>query len=201
MWSTLPDWRTNPTLPHIGYRCISPFIQSRCDVNPTKIRMVQLPGLELRPRQLPGDDALVAAIYASTRADELAMMGLSGDQASAFVEMQHRAQETHYASHFPHADYDIIERNGEPLGRFWVDRGTDELRVLDITVLPQFQGQGTGTALFTRLMAEATERGVPILESVAVENVRAQALYQRLGFRTIGQSNSYISLEWRPAGD
>jgi ribosomal protein S18 acetylase RimI-like enzyme len=52
-----------------------------------------------------------------------------------------------------------------------------------LCVDPVHQGQGYGTALFTRLCAQQAEEGdVPFLH-VAVRNVRAIALYERLHFR------------------
>lgn len=58
--------------------------------------------------------------------------------------------------------------------------------VQTIAVLPDFEGQGIGTALLTELLAEAGRRGATeVLLEVRADNPRAQQLYRRFGFEQI----------------
>ncbi len=144
---------------------------------------------QLRPATSDDRQALLA-VYASTRADELALTGWPEAQCRAFAEMQFNAQWEHYWQHFPQSQCQLIvvsnwqdgpQQPGACLGRLWVDRGPDRLHVLDIALLPEARGQGLGTALLLSLMDEAGQRGVPLTVSVELHNP-ARALYERLGF-------------------
>jgi ribosomal protein S18 acetylase RimI-like enzyme len=142
------------------------------------------------------DEEFLLGVYASTREAELANVGWDDAQIRAFVSMQHRAQSADYRERFPKADYSVIVLSGRPIGRLWVDRHTDEIRILDVTVLPRHQGQGVGTLLIKELQAEARHADVPLRDSVLINNPRAEALYRRLGFVQIGENGMYRSMEW-----
>lgn len=153
----------------------------------------------LRP-VTPDDREVLLAIYASTRADELALTDWSDDQRRAFVEMQFDAQSRHYAQQRPQAICLVVLLDaGRAAGRLWVDRGADCLHVLDISLLPEARGQGLGSLLLRGLMAEAQQRGTPLTISVEVHNP-ALRLYQRLGFEAQGELQGiYQRMAWQAA--
>src|SRR3954470_20553220 len=96
----------------------------------------------LRPATDDDYEELVR-IYASTRAPELERVTWWDDeQKLAFCRMQYDAQKTEYESHYPEAQYDVILLEGRTAGRFWVSRDEEEIRLLDIVVLPWAQRQG-----------------------------------------------------------
>ena len=99
-------------------------------------------GVTLRPM---GDDDLpfAAAVYASTRTEELEPTGWPDELKQAFLERQHEAQHHHYRSHYPGAEWLIVERGGKALGRLYLVEWTRELRVIDIALLPEARGQGS----------------------------------------------------------
>jgi ribosomal protein S18 acetylase RimI-like enzyme len=153
-------------------------------------------GLRLRPAR-PEDDAFLRRVYAGTRAEELALVDWTEAQKQAFVAMQFEAQDRHYRAHFGGARFDVIERDGVAVGRLYVDRTAGEIRVLDISLLPEHRGAGIGSALLGALVREAGERGEPI--TIHVERMNpARRLYERLGFREVGDEGVYLRLEWRP---
>lgn len=79
-----------------------------------------------------------------------------------------------------------------PLGYFVALPAPDELHLLNITVAPRWQGQGLGTALLEAVAAHACERGLArVWLEVRASNVRAQALYARRGFATVGRRRGY----------
>lgn len=60
--------------------------------------------------------------------------------------------------------------------------------VLMIGLLQEFWGLGIGTAMFTRLIAAARERGVRQVELEMIEgNDRALALYRKMGFEIMAE--------------
>src|SRR5690242_8179053 len=95
----------------------------------------------LRPATV-ADDAFLRAVYASTRGEELAQMAWTDEQKRAFTDMQFEAQDRHYREHYPTARFLIIEADGVPAGRLYVDRWTREIRIMDIALLPEHRRKG-----------------------------------------------------------
>jgi len=153
-------------------------------------------GVALRPSRETDREFLVA-LYASTRAQELDSTGWTDTQRDAFVRMQFDLQDRHYRHVFPSAAHSLILRGGQPIGRVIVDRGQREIRVVDISLMPEHRGQGIGSALLRRVTAEAAVAGVPVGLSVEATNP-ARQLYERMGFVVTDASATYMSLEWRP---
>jgi ribosomal protein S18 acetylase RimI-like enzyme len=152
--------------------------------------------VRLRP-VAAGDEEHLYRVYASTREEELAPLGWAEDQREAFLRMQFTAQDRYYRAQFPDADYQVVLAGERAAGRLYVDRRPDEIRVLDIALLPEHRGGGIGSALLRDLFAEARTRGTPVRLHVERSNP-ALRLYRRLGFEPIGERIPYLLLEWRP---
>ena len=152
----------------------------------------------LRPAT-PEDYEELVAVYASTRAAELAQVTFWDDaQKLAFCRMQYDAQKTEYDANYPDARYDLILLEGRTAGRLWVGRDAEEIHLLDIVVLPWAQGQGVGTALVRMLIDEAAASGKRLRHMVFVLNEGARRLYERLGFVVFEQvGDTHLHMEWR----
>src|SRR6266480_3771055 len=90
----------------------------------------------LRPEG-PEDEEFSHEVYASTRAEELALTNWSAEQKFAFTKMQFEAQKKHYREHYPGCAFQLILRDGKPAGRWYVDRWEHEIRIVDIALLPE----------------------------------------------------------------
>lgn len=78
------------------------------------------------------------------------------------------------------------------LGYFVAMMGVDEVHLLNITVAPEFQGQGWARTLLDALALWARGRGAQWLWlEVRVSNLRAQHVYQAHGFRRVGERKRY----------
>ncbi len=100
----------------------------------------------LRPA-VEADYEELVRVYASTRAAELAQVTWwDDDQKLAFCRAQYDAQKEEYDARFPDAEYDVIELEGRTVGRVWVGRAEEEIRLLDIALLPEAQRRGLGAA-------------------------------------------------------
>jgi ribosomal protein S18 acetylase RimI-like enzyme len=153
-------------------------------------------GITLRPIR-PDDEGFLYDVYASTRLDELATLGWSEPQREAFLRMQFRAQHQSYLTQFPMADFAIILHHGRPIGRLYIERRADEMRGIDIALLPEYRRAGIGTTILRDLLAEAARDGKPFRIHVEKFN-RAQRLYKRLGFTILDDDGAYLFMEWRP---
>lgn len=135
-------------------------------------------------------------VYASIREPELEGSGLPREQWGSFIAQQFEAQ-SHAYSAYRDTSFEVVLVDGEPAGRLIVARWPEELRVVDIALLPEFRGRGIGEELMRSLLEEAEERGVKT--SIHVERFNpAQRLYARLGFRMVSETGVYLLLE-RPA--
>lgn len=152
--------------------------------------------LQLR-RVTPDDDSFLLSVYTSTRADELAQVQWQEGQREAFVKWQFEMQRREYEARFPDAEYDVIEIDGQPAGRLWLGRKDDEIRLLDIALLPEFQNRSAGTVLITDLIDEARSTGKRLRHMVFVLNNNADRFYERLGFVVLEDLGGYKHMEWK----
>jgi GNAT superfamily N-acetyltransferase len=144
------------------------------------------------------DEEFLLAVYASTRAEELAQVQWVEGQKEAFLRWQFEMQRREYDTRFPDAKYDVILIDDRPAGRIWVGSDSDQIRLLDIALLPEFQNRGAGTLLLRRLIDEATRAGKPLRHMVFVLNNDAHRFYERLGFVIIEDLGAYKHMEWKP---
>ncbi len=140
---------------------------------------------------------LLYRVYADTRADELAQTNWDDAHRSAFLRQQFDAQHQHYMQHYASASFDLIQLNGEAVGRLYVARWANEMRIVDIALLGAYRGHGIGEALLKDILAEGQRRGVPV--TIHVERFNpALRLYERLGFRMAEDKGVYLFLQWSP---
>lgn len=141
------------------------------------------------------DFDFIESLYLSTREAELALSGWPEAQRKAFLTQQHRAQHHHYQTYYPNAERLILEREGTPIGRLYVDAWPLQLRVVDISLVPAARGQGVGQAVLRDVIAWAGEEGRGV--SIHVEKFNpARRLYQRLGFVVTEDKGVYELMEY-----
>src|SRR5688500_16344125 len=102
--------------------------------------------LTLRP-VTKEDDPFLLEVYASTRAEELDQAEWQEGQKEVFVRWQFDLQRREYEARFPDSNYQLILIDGEAAGRIWTGEDNEQIRLLDIALLPQFQKRGAGTIL------------------------------------------------------
>lgn len=137
-------------------------------------------------------------MYASTRAEEMAMTTWSEQQKEEFLRMQFNLQHRQYMQNYKNATFEIILYNNKPAGRLYVDRRKDEIRIIDIALLPEYRRQGIGSKIMKDLIAEADKKSLPL--SLHMEhNNAAMGLYERLGFKIKGDTGVYFFMERPPS--
>ncbi len=139
-----------------------------------------VPNLSFRPMQKK-DLPFSFNVYASTRREEMAISGWPDQEIEDFLISQGTAQHTFYNENYTGAEYDIICLAGEDIGRLYVHWAREEVRVMDIALLPPYLGRGIGTEIIQDLITRATEKGLsPTLH--VEQNNPARNLFKRLGF-------------------
>lgn len=154
------------------------------------------PGVTLRP-VAPLDEDFLIDLYGTTRQAELDQVDWPPQAREAFIRSQYMAQDHHYRTQYQDADFNVIEIDGVAAGRLCIARWPDEIRVMDIALLPSCRGRGVGNSVLRTICSDAaaTKRSV----SVHVERLNpARRLYMRLGFVVIESGPVYELLVWRP---
>ncbi len=152
--------------------------------------------ITLRPIT-PADQDFLYQVYASTRQEEMALVtDWSEVQKTAFLQMQFNAQQAHYAEHYAQAKFEIILLDDTPIGRLYVDRRMKEIRIVDISLLPEYRNRGLGSGLLKNILNEGAQAGLPVTIHVEMFNP-ALRLYDRLGFRRIADHGVYYLMEWK----
>lgn len=153
-------------------------------------------GIVLRPAG-EGDKALLASFYATTREEELRQVDWSIEQKKAFTDWQSQQQELHYATHYPAAER-LVVMHGEPIGRIYVDTTSREVRLMDVTLLPEHRNHGLGSRLMQQLLAYSDGLGRPASLHVEPFNP-AKRMYERLGFRVVETRGLYEFMQRAPS--
>ncbi|MGH9967464.1 MAG: GNAT family N-acetyltransferase [Pyrinomonadaceae bacterium] len=146
----------------------------------------------------PEDEEFLLAVYASTRAEELAQVPWSDEQKTAFVRWQFDLQRKEYDANYPHTEYNVIVVDGRRAGRIWISRDDEQVRLLDIALLEEFQNRGVGTVLLRGLINEAASGNKALRHMVFTPNKDARRFYERLGFVVFEEVGAYLHMEWRP---
>ncbi|MCA9578475.1 MAG: GNAT family N-acetyltransferase [Sandaracinaceae bacterium] len=144
------------------------------------------------------DWPFLLALYASTREEELAPVPWPAAQKAEFLRSQFAAQRQHYDEHYADASREVVLVSGERAGRLYLDRRADEIRIVDIALIPALRGQGVGTRLLTAVLEEAAQSGRDVRIHVETFNP-AMRLYLRLGFEKLEERGVYWLMGWRPA--
>lgn len=144
----------------------------------------------------PEDDGFLFDVYADTRREEMEAWGWPPGEAAAFLRMQFELQTRSYAMQFPDAVTQVITHGEDRIGRMIVSRNSS-IHLIDISLLTACRNRGIGSSVLESLQQEAAAAGLPVKLSV-MEHNPAKRLYERLGFKVIGEAFPYISMSWQP---
>ena len=90
----------------------------------------------------------------------------------------------------------LLVAEDQLLGYFVAMKGIDEVHLLNITVAPEYQGQGWGRLMLDALALWSRGQHAQWLWlEVRASNARAQRIYEQHGYRRVGERRSYY-----PAG-
>ncbi|HSK72348.1 MAG TPA: GNAT family N-acetyltransferase [Pyrinomonadaceae bacterium] len=137
------------------------------------------------------DEAFLVELYASTRAEEMALVPWSGEQKQAFLRMQFEAQDQYYRERYPNASFDLIKLNDHPVGRLYLAELADEIRIIDLAFLPAHFDAGVFVALVEEVLQKGARVGKPVSVYLEINDPNTE-IFVRLGFRKIGEQGIYF---------
>ena len=145
----------------------------------------------------PEDEEFLLKLYKSSRGDDLRGLGWSEDRISEFLEMQYEAQQRLHSNDYQNATDEIVLLDGKPAGHLSIERREDEIRCVDIALLPENRHAGIGTLLIRGLQDEARGANKPLRLQVIRFN-RAVTLFERLGFVRTSETGTHFQMQWLP---
>jgi ribosomal protein S18 acetylase RimI-like enzyme len=172
-------------------------------VAPTGRRDSEAPGGRLRRRAETAQDAdFRFELFCRSRPENEDFSFLPSDIRQTFLRQQFLAQDAGYRADLPDARFEIIECGGDPIGRIVTVRTPDALFILDVAILPDWQGRGIGAKMLREICEAARGAGVATRLDVFHSNGAALRLFQRLGFESVARSEVFMTMEIpAPAGE
>jgi ribosomal protein S18 acetylase RimI-like enzyme len=156
---------------------------------------------EVSVRAATADDTAILAAAA------LEAMNWDGSPRFTQDELATNPNISRYLDGWPQiGDFGVVAEtaDGTPIGGAWCRNLTadnagygfvaEDIPELTIGVLPQFRGNGAGTALLAGLLAAGRSRGLSAISLSVEDGNRARALYERMGFAKVGRNGGSDTL-------
>jgi GNAT superfamily N-acetyltransferase len=153
--------------------------------------------LTTRP-QTAADAPFLFALFAAAKMPEMALMPMDAAGKQFLLQMQFRSMTATYRQQYPNARFEIVELDGQAVGRLVTDVQPDCVYYVDIAVIPERQRGGLATALMTAVLEEPRRLGLPGRVKVMAGNIASIRLCQRLGMTPRSEQAPFVELEWRP---
>jgi len=102
-----------------------------------------------------------------------------------------------HGKRFASQDVHVIQVSDVDIGILTVVRQPDCVRVNQIFILPEHQGEGIGAACMKHVIKDAAGLNLPVRLQVLKVNNRAITFYKRLGFESTGESDTHVLMERR----
>lgn len=157
--------------------------------------MITTAKVSLRP-ETAEDTNFIEELFIADKDEQEGWRHLLPSERTKILKSQSRYQLDHYRKNFPHAWFCIIEVDGKPAGRFYVNQTPKEMRVVDISILPEYRQHGIGSTLIQQIITESQRLNLPLRLRVDPLNP-ALGFYQKLGFVVIANEESRLHLEWK----
>jgi ribosomal protein S18 acetylase RimI-like enzyme len=92
----------------------------------------------------------------------------------------------------------IIVQDERDVGWMLVSETGTEITIQEIYLKPEHQSQGIGSYLIRQALEKAERQRKPVRLQVLKVNRRARQLYERLSFRTVGETEAYYLMSTGP---
>jgi ribosomal protein S18 acetylase RimI-like enzyme len=106
-------------------------------------------------------------------------------------------QQAYFKEHFNTAGASIIVVRGKDVGGLQYEEAPQSITLVELQVLPEYQGKGLGTAILKHLINEAKASRKDILLQVLKPNIRARRLYERNGFTSYAETETHYQMRIR----
>lgn len=113
-----------------------------------------------------------------------------------FGDWDDEMQAGFFQTAWDHPGFQITIYQNQLCGYFRQESLPDVTKIHEIVLFPAFQGKGIGSTILKRVQDQARYNHLPVLLQVLKAN-QAAKLYERLGFKITGTTDTHIFMEWR----
>jgi len=106
----------------------------------------------------------------------------------------------HFSESMKRGNVSIVEVDGERVGMVQLFEESGALEIREIQVDPRHQKRGVGTSVLLDVISRAHARGRDVHLSVGLKNAKAIGLYERLGFLSVGRSDTHLHMKCEAPG-
>jgi RimJ/RimL family protein N-acetyltransferase len=152
-------------------------------------------GIVLRPERA-ADLPFLAALFRASALPDLALLPVDDAVRDTLARMQFRSQTATYRAEYPRARFDIVERDGAPIGRIVVDPGGAAACIVDFALLPERRGHGIGGAILAAVLEFFAHPKRPVTCMVLERNEASLRMCRRLGFVATEAIPPFLRLAW-----
>ncbi|KFX04720.1 acetyltransferase [Pectobacterium betavasculorum] len=131
----------------------------------------------------PEDERFLFELRRATMDEHLQRAGVIADDSAHWQRIKY-----HYNDAY------IVLMGAQRIGLFKRHKGDNAWIIIQIQILPAYQGQGIAAWLLKTFLQQADEANVPVTLSVLKGN-RAITLYQRLGFKIIDSTDNALKMK------
>ena len=89
----------------------------------------------------------------------------------------------------------IIELDNKKIGLLWYEETENYIEINQIFILPKYQNKGIGCTILTEIINAGKNKKKSIILGVLKSNIKAQRLYNKLGFIEYDQTDTEIKLK------
>jgi ribosomal protein S18 acetylase RimI-like enzyme len=154
-------------------------------------------GMDIRLSKRGKDhEEFVLALFASHKLLELGAQNWPKAMQKQISEMQFNAFEVSIKKEYPGAHDSLISVDSELAGRIIVNETEDNIRIINLSLLPAFRNKGIGTKLIKDVISEASIKKKPVYFDVDKHNP-AISLYIRLGFNVVKDNEVSYTMAYK----
>jgi len=143
------------------------------------------------------DQEFITKVYRSTREKELDLTNWPEDQKHRFTIMQMIAQLTDYEKNYKGATYEMVLYKKKPAGRLYLWETNNEIRIMDLSLLPEFQGKGIGRDILAGIVQSAKQKK-KIASLHVIHGHPSKRMYERVGFKKVSETATHEYMEYNP---
>ncbi len=145
-----------------------------------------------------GDEPFIFRLFASSRPDLEWITGINQDVKDSLIYQQFRCEQKQTFKDYPEGDFYIVLMGEEPIGHLYIHRGMKVIRIIAVSLLPEYRGYGIGGKLLAGILEEAAGAWKLVRLQVAWYNSAARNLYEKMGFVVVEDTGVYCEMQWTP---
>lgn len=114
-----------------------------------------------------------------------------------FGRFEEDRHQRHCEACWDQGNIQVVWVQQEPIGMLQVIECASTIELGEIQIGPEHQGKGIGSALLRDVIDRSRSAGKSLSLSVALKNLKARKLYERLGFSVSGRSNTHFHMRYQ----